>query len=275
MAASAFFLLTLSQALCGHAYFLRGGHEPSGRELHGFASVIEADRTIEAFEAVEGPVQQWVNRVQNRFAAYLAKAEPAPHHSTLSGMSLRELSLVSAAELAISMFLWLVVVVLAAYYYDRSVLVDMEKVDPDPKVDVPVFQDFDTGLFECFHDVPVCMWSTFFPSVTWAANMSISGNSGLWPACLFFCFLHIAGAWASHLGVGIMIWALLCAVCAYYRHKMRYTYKMEEQGLWAYSKDCMAYLCCTCCAISQESRHLQVALNKLKKANLQANAQLD
>lgn len=100
-----------------------------------------------------------------------------------------------------------------------------------------------------------------FP-VRWSETMSLVKDLiSFWPALA--CFMILAFFRITALFpiayVGMLI------VCVSYRQKLRRRFTFRQQGGITYVTDFLMYLCCGCCAIIQEARHVEDALARQHK----------
>lgn len=103
--------------------------------------------------------------------------------------------------------------------------------------------------FSCLDSPEVCIWSFCCPAIKWADNMNSLSFYGFWAALGIWLFFQASA------NLILMTWLFGAGLFAYNRQKMRTTFGMKnENGDMA--ADCAMYLCCWCCAVTQESRHL-------------------
>lgn len=140
----------------------------------------------------------------------------------------------------------------AAYIFKNYV----KMPEHDPLMKAPDMQTWSSGPFNCFESMPICAWSCFCPAVRWAGNMDQVKLLDFWPAVAIFISLEALGTVPALSLCGMV---LLC-VMIYYRNKMRHVFNMPNANApMTVCGDCAFVCCCSCCAIAQEARHLEVA----------------
>lgn len=126
------------------------------------------------------------------------------------------------------------------------------------------FQSFQTGLCDCWHDLPLCCFITTCPWIRWAENMSMV-SSGTSPSPSKTPILGFWVAFGTFLALtmlcnpgGILVWVVTACVLAYFRQKLRQAFSMKN-NTGSCLQDCLGYLCCCYCIIAQDARHLEEA----------------
>jgi len=113
-----------------------------------------------------------------------------------------------------------------------------------------------SGPFDCFQDMPTCCWTFWCPGVRWAANLDILGFLTFWFAFALFLVIELL-AMIPFGGCCCCAWI---AVLTYYRNKFRVAFGMSGANEFTtICGDCVFVSCCTCCAIAQEARHVEMA----------------
>eukprot|EP00930_Biecheleria_cincta_P024429 TRINITY_DN1748_c0_g1_i3.p1 TRINITY_DN1748_c0_g1~~TRINITY_DN1748_c0_g1_i3.p1 ORF type:complete len:280 (-),score=61.19 TRINITY_DN1748_c0_g1_i3:48-887(-) len=119
----------------------------------------------------------------------------------------------------------------------------------------PDLKHWSSGPFDCFADMPICLWSCCCPAVRWAGNMEMVGLLTFWAAFGLFMGFEVLGMAGISIG-GLAIILML----TYFRNKIRVKFGMEGANeCGTVCGDCVFVCCCSCCAISQEARHLKLA----------------
>jgi len=133
------------------------------------------------------------------------------------------------------------------------------------------------SLFDCFDSGVICLLSLFFPCVRWSMTISRAKYLTLPVALLLFalpyvvvqgCYTYLSIAYPDTYGtdanptydgvyIALMSVMSFCQVLgvvigAYYRNKIRKDYQIPGNAV----EDCAMHLCCQCCAIAQEARHV-------------------
>jgi len=163
----------------------------------------------------------------------------------------------STGQVFSSLLLWSLLSGLVAYFYsirkEKPGSVDAEK----PNEGVEVFQEWKHGLFACHEDTEVTICALCCPGIRWAMTLSyVPGMLSFWVAFFIYICVELLGG----LTAGTIGWVCLALLCTAYRQELRQKFNMEQQGGMTYITDAMTYLCCTCCAIAQEARHVEDAL---------------
>lgn len=134
--------------------------------------------------------------------------------------------------------------------YEKWPAVDQSVVSKNPNL-----KQWSSGPFECFADMPICLWSCCCPAVRWAGNMEMVGLLSFWAAFGLFLGFEVLGT----MGIGLGGLAIILMI-TYFRGKIRYAFQMEgAHEFGTVCGDCVFVCCCSCCAISQEARHLKLA----------------
>jgi len=119
----------------------------------------------------------------------------------------------------------------------------------------PNLKQWSSGPFDCFADMPICLWSCCCPAVRWAGNMEMVGLLTFWVAFGLFMGFELMGM----AGIGLGGLAIILMI-TYFRNKIRHKFGMEGANeCGTVCGDCIFVCCCSCCAISQEARHLKLA----------------
>jgi len=134
------------------------------------------------------------------------------------------------------------------------------------------------GLFDCFDSGVICLLSLFAPCVRWSMTVSRAKYLTLPAALALYAipFLLYQGIYTylaihypvtygtnadSHYSdstfITCMSVMMIChlatiIVGAAYRYKIRQDYTIPGNAV----EDCCMHLCCQCCAIAQEARHI-------------------
>jgi Cys-rich protein (TIGR01571 family) len=111
--------------------------------------------------------------------------------------------------------------------------------------------DFDSGLFDCFNGrkaVRKCCFACWCAPVRWSADASATGFMDFWVALIlssiFVTFLFVFGF------VG--------------RIHMRGEYNMEKHPIG----DFFSWLCCYCCALTQEAKFVDKGFRAIRDGRL-------
>jgi len=143
-------------------------------------------------------------------------------------------------------------VLLVAYWYHN------EKKFP-PSVDgeaSTTLEDgaFKYGIFSCFDDLNTCLLSWCCPMIRWADTLRMMGFMQFWAALGLYLGLRVLDIIA--MGCASLV---LLAICIYYRQKLRERFGMPHGNCGSIFEDCLTYMCCALCAITQEARQAEEA----------------
>eukprot|EP00930_Biecheleria_cincta_P047982 TRINITY_DN33374_c0_g1_i1.p1 TRINITY_DN33374_c0_g1~~TRINITY_DN33374_c0_g1_i1.p1 ORF type:complete len:286 (-),score=53.28 TRINITY_DN33374_c0_g1_i1:189-998(-) len=159
----------------------------------------------------------------------------------------------STTDIALRALIWLAGSCAAAWYFKKYVKLPAADSSLENK---ELSTRWSSGPFDCFSDMPICLWSCCCPAVRWAGTMEMVGLMGFWAAfALIMCF-ELLGM----LPVLALVTFAVPFVLTYFRNKIRLAFGMpgaNEFGTMC--GDCVFVTCCTCCAISQEARHVELA----------------
>lgn len=137
---------------------------------------------------------------------------------------------------------------------------------------------FSDGLFDCFNAPMICLTSLFVPCYRWPTTiarlgmMSLGTAVGVYGGCMlasWICSVVYAALyprnisdnqWSAGTPTGAIILQIISYIAALvlvymgatYRKKIRERYNIHGSSFG----DVMTYLCCSCCAMSQEARHV-------------------
>jgi len=149
-------------------------------------------------------------------------------------------------------------------------------------------QQFSSGVCDCFSDLCTCMLSCCCPSAQWALNVGMVPIGAFWAAFFlrltFTLTLDVSQDVLGHMtyysldfsknppifqkgtypmynyvqtlidssSIAIAVMGMLA------RQNLRSKFGMETGGM-TMASDCCLHLCCGCCAIAQEARHIHAA----------------
>mmetsp|Transcript_53181 Transcript_53181/g.116688 ORF Transcript_53181/g.116688 Transcript_53181/m.116688 type:complete len:398 (-) Transcript_53181:91-1284(-) len=154
-----------------------------------------------------------------------------------------------AAPLVVGGF-YLIMFVVAAIIYRLS------KVNVSPTSGKPDQYDGDWrfGLFECCGDFEICAMACCCAPIRWADNMDMLKLITFWLAFVVYLIFSLINSRAWGLVPGL--YTILGLV---YRQQIRRKFAMEAYTCTTCTCDCLAWSFCSCCAIVQESRHIEGA----------------
>lgn len=128
--------------------------------------------------------------------------------------------------------------------------------------------NFSYGLFGCFQDWRTCMLAACCPAIRWADTVDKAHGSGndksfglltYWQAvCLMAGLVAIQHTLLAFLPLGAEFAGIaIIAVGVFYRQKLRRKHEMDAGTTHTYIEDCLAWTCCSCCAVAQEARQVE------------------
>lgn len=161
----------------------------------------------------------------------------------------------SASGIAFRTLIWVGLSCAAALYFKKFVKMPAA-ADDSAETKATLTKHWSSGPFDCFSDMPICLWSCCCPAVRWAGTMEMVGLLGFWAAFALIVSLEVLGM----IPVLAAFTLLLPFLLTYFRNNIRVAFGMpgaNEFGTMC--GDCVFVTCCTCCAISQEARHVQMA----------------
>jgi len=109
---------------------------------------------------------------------------------------------------------------------------------------------FNSGLLTCQKDPKVCACAIFCPHIRWATTVS---QRRLIHFSLALCVFVLLGWLTSVMFLPVV---LLAAVGTFYRRRLREQDGIPQEDIYI---DVLVWLCCPCCAIAQEARHVEAA----------------
>lgn len=112
------------------------------------------------------------------------------------------------------------------------------------------------GLCSCLEEMDTCVCAFLCPCIRWAETLSyVPGLLSFWNA--FFLYL-ICWFLARVPHIWVFGWLCLGLLGAIYRQELKKTFRFRDRGNIAL--DCLTFLFCSCCAISQEARQVEEAI---------------
>lgn len=161
----------------------------------------------------------------------------------------------------ISSAIWASLLSLIAYYWRNTRIPKVP--DASKQSDADEFKDFKYGLFGCFDDLNYCICGACCPAIRWAETISyVPRQLAFWGAFAMFVGLQFGSQVVTYFvgsGSGFIAVVFLCTL-VYFRQQLRKQFDMEHGTPKTCCLDCFTYFCCGCCAIIQEARHVEDAV---------------
>lgn len=110
------------------------------------------------------------------------------------------------------------------------------------------------GLLSCFDEPTICLLACCCAPIRWADTMRMARILSFWGALTIFVGLVVLDTVCAGLA-GVVLVLLL----AYYRQRIRRLFGLQSGTCMSWSEDCLAYVLCCCCAVTQEARQLEDA----------------
>lgn len=168
--------------------------------------------------------------------------------------------LMNTGEIFLSFLIWLGLYVCLAGYYHKYVLfyapLDESTGDNTKREHYRDFQEWRSGLFSCGEHAGITFWACCCPGIRWADTMSKVGFHTFYKAFAIMTLL-----WSLMfipIASGFVFLVVVCYM-TYTRQALRQTFEFEVQGGASIATDCLAFLCCMCCAVAQEARQTREA----------------
>jgi len=129
-------------------------------------------------------------------------------------------------------------------------------------------------LFDCFRSCLPCVLATFCPCFLFASNVSRANLlSCVWALGLYFApvlliilfgvVFYLTGVYAVVAIPYLVVYIYIASLLGYYRSKLRAKYEIEGICLG----DCIIHFFCQCCALSQETRHIDMDMPPVEAAD--------
>lgn len=232
--------MALWGALGSDHFWLPGGFRATAPSEHTMLSTAPSEHTM----LTAGRVQQQPQELPSREPDVQVDATQPRQQERQPSM----------AESASYLLIWCVFATCVAFFYisNRRPPEFLEERYKDDDL-----MDWRNGLFSCFDDMDTCVWSCFCPCIRWAETLSyVPGlNRAFWTTF----FLYLICWFLSRLpNIELFGWCLLGLLGAWHRQEIRKTFRFRDQSNFAI--DCLTFCFCTCCAISQEARHVEDAM---------------
>lgn len=146
-----------------------------------------------------------------------------------------------------------VVLSLGLGYFIAGSLGKFERKDNIPEIPGDEGR-FDTGLWDCFGDCHSCLIASLCPLVLWAQTEHKAGIRRFWPSLLLLCAVFVF----SLVFNGFVMFGLLF----YFRMRLRVMGNLERRPC----ADCCVAFWCQCCALVQQARHVNRAVEVVGSA---------
>jgi len=185
----------------------------------------------------------------------VALAQEAANHTRMNEAIVNKPPSAAARLVAALMSICLIapIMVASAYCFKQR----QKWPEADSSIDPEGLKKWSSGLFDCLNRKDICLWAFFCPAVRWAANVEMMGFMSFWVAFAVLATLSLLDL--------IYVFAFIAAVASaavltFYRYRLRASFDMEDADTFpTVCGDCLTVTFCTCCAISQEARHVETA----------------
>merc|ERR1740117_541136 len=157
-----------------------------------------------------------------------------------------------------SVMIWAVLVLMAAYYYvgKRAPV----RADPNKPPALYDFRQWRFDLFSCTDDVEICLCAICCPGIRWALTISIAGLGNFWAALVtYVCLAALAMLTCFSLSLAHGCSLILLILMVWHRQALREPFGMERGG-FSMVTDVFLFVCCSCCTIAQDARHVEEAI---------------
>jgi len=156
---------------------------------------------------------------------------------------------------------WAILLALVGYWYNRQ-----KKIPVGSEGHVPLPTDaFSVGLFSCLDDYKLSCLACWCGPVRWADTMRMAGFLSFFSALAMFIGLSVLSSLGSlklsklSSVVASVAGIVLLVTLTHYRQKLREKFGLPNGTCGSVFQDCITYACCSCCAIVQEARQVELA----------------
>lgn len=148
---------------------------------------------------------------------------------------------------------WFFTIVLFAFFYKRLAFY-VPDLDPAKVNDTTLsFKGWRHELFDCGNASLFCLMSLVFPSLGLADNLTKTRSGAFFATVIASAFLI-----AMNFMVLVLPWCAFAVYCTYHRQQLRDAFEMEPDDNSMYT-DCLLYLFCNPCTLTQDARHIREA----------------
>jgi len=160
-----------------------------------------------------------------------------------------------------SWIVYIVALLLAAFLYSR---VRLKMHFPQDK-SANNGTGFTYGLLSCHKDWKLAVLSFCCPPLRWADTMDKANDTGgllrYWQGIailvtLWALYMFVAGVCLYPFTASIFVFGILLLEVEM-RQRLRRRYDISAGSLKTYAEDCLAWICCSCCAMVQEARQVE------------------
>jgi len=175
--------------------------------------------------------------------------------------SLKNFVLANWSEVIVSATIWIVFVLVVAFFYKRSARYIPETGNkPLDSIESAAIEnelsDWNSEWYQCYRYPEIFFWSCCCPCIRWAHTMDLLQFLDYWPAFLVFFLLEIM----NQLSALIFFGFFLTMILAFYRQKMRKLFGMENYATCTgLTMDCLGFCFCWPCFLAQEANHITQA----------------
>jgi Cys-rich protein (TIGR01571 family) len=205
-------------------------------------------------QAVEQQVESRAMQLFN-----FAKAYPMPQLAFMQEHLTGEQGQVHPLTYVIQILAHVAMVGAFAYFYLEYRTVPA--VDPaKSSLEEEDMQDWKHGCCSWYQTPGICCMACCCPSIRWSETISmVKGLMPFWTA--FFIVLLLNKIVDLRIML-IFFWSFLMILYTSYRQRIRETFNFKNQGGLTYITDFLLYAFCYPCAITQEARHVEEAIER-------------
>lgn len=277
----AWLVLAFALVACAHAggdadHRLLRRHSSSSQRDHltpddlPMTSLISGESVVEPAAQAEigggGPADLAMARVR-KTCAYIAVQKRLQRGSFANLKEPVELYVFGTEEqmaLMTTCLIWTCLATLAAFYYKACY--EEPSHDLEMELDKQEFREFRHGLFACHEAPQTCLLTVFCPGMRMARTMSYvvlpdGRRMGYWVVFFTFVSLHLFADISGEFFLYCLAALFLCV----FRDRMRQAFEMKRSSggklvdPLLFLQDFLAYMCCMCCAITQDTRQVEDA----------------
>lgn len=156
-----------------------------------------------------------------------------------------------------SVLVWICLIAVIAHFYRQSREYPVLDASLSNEESQRALRNWTSGFCSCYEECLTCWCACCCPAIRWAETLSlVDGLLVFWVGFVVYLSLSFMNILTSIT----LLWLALVIICTAYRQELRSKFNFERQGGCSILTDCLLYMCCTCCAIVQEARHVEAAM---------------